>query len=292
MSNFSSSINQQKFDQYTGGIKIYLESQADVTIISNKWFPHIEKEKYSFESAEGDEKGGGGCQAVIQKVQQARQDNIEAYGIVDRDTLLADPQQQQLFWQTDDQAFVNSKPYGEFIHVLRRWEIENYLLDPRALAKLIYNKNIENRQPIDVQDIAQDLINNEDDFIAVTLLSTMTVPNGKSSREDGFGQHKAGDDLRRECIEKSLNCTDEEFDAGCAQIKQFAQDDNDPISRWDKLSRLLDGKRVFAHIGSALTQLKKSNAMDERGQLADIIKNNGWVDDEFKVFFQRIAMTS
>lgn len=104
--------------KYEGGIKVFLESAEDVRIFSEHWFSH-KQDKLRFVSAEGEQIGGGGCQVVISKVHEANSQNIQAYGIVDRDVLLSDAKL-DLFWETDDAKFYAAQPYGENIHVLRR----------------------------------------------------------------------------------------------------------------------------------------------------------------------------
>lgn len=122
-----------------GGAVVFLESNDDFEIIAKRWFFDFGQDVH-FESADQYETGtgGGGCQAVIQLVAGMRSSGIAAFGIVDRDVLLGDGHW-TLWWSIDDAAFQSARPYGDWIRVLLRWELENYLLDPDAMAYVANN---------------------------------------------------------------------------------------------------------------------------------------------------------
>ncbi|MFI3119304.1 MAG: DUF4435 domain-containing protein [Methylococcaceae bacterium] len=226
----------------TDGIKIYLESTDDQYILRN-WFSTFNfYDKLSFESV-SETRGDGGCRLVLKKVENSP---LKAFGIVDRDILLADPDfQDSLWWEMDDAVFLSQKPYGEKIFVLHRWELENYLLHPQALAALVAEK--QRNDATSATDIAKLLCEHEDNMVAVTLLSTISP---ERIRVQVF-RDKSGEELNH-AIQHKLQVKPDTIEAEQTKIKNFAEDEKDPIHRWHRLSRLLDGKRIMYRIDDLL----------------------------------------
>ncbi|MDM8564684.1 hypothetical protein QUF74_03430 [Candidatus Halobeggiatoa sp. HSG11] len=195
-------------------------------------------------------------------------------------------QYDETFWETNEQIFFDSKIFGEYIHILRRWEMENYLLKPEALQKLMVNKKLS-RNVMSVNSIAKKLINKEKDFITITILSTNGVNTSNKIREV-FGKQLNGQNLGKK-VKEHLQIDDSIFSEHYSKIEAFAEQEQDNNTRWDKLSRLLDGKRVLARLerkdmfGNIFKDMTS-----ERGALADIIKNNDLVDTELEDFFDKV----
>jgi hypothetical protein len=185
--------------RYEGGVKVVLESEEDVRIFCDHWFAH-RQDKLRFESAEDDGKGGGGCNAVVRKVKEARNQQLTAFGIVDRDMLLSDDKP-EIFWETNDTKFHTALPYGELIHVLGRWELENYLLKPEALSAEVARRVSRSPTPTVNSGTLLDL---EDDLVDVTALTTFMVGKQLKSPKPGFGQDRSGQELRDD-IESHLS---------------------------------------------------------------------------------------
>jgi hypothetical protein len=232
--------------KYEGGIKVFLESTEDVRIFSEHWFSDYQ-DKISFESAEeGGQNGGGGGNAVLRKVEEAENQRLKAYGIVDRDKLLGDANNQDIFWESDDDKFHAASPYGQNIHVLRRWEMENYLLKPEAFRAEL-GCRISNRLAPEIT--AGTLLNHEDDLIKLTALSTVLSNKSIAAPEEGYGRAKSGNDLHVELNNylspHNMTLESNEFLNDTDRISAFANNEEDPEMRWDKLSRILDGKRAL-----------------------------------------------
>lgn len=109
---------------YLHKVVVYLESEEDLQIFKERWF-FDEGKKIEFKSVDTGQ--GGGCLQVINQVDKDRKRGITAFGIVDRDILMKQGMW-DLWWEIDDQQFEQAKPFGDYILVLRRWELENYLL--------------------------------------------------------------------------------------------------------------------------------------------------------------------
>lgn len=279
--------------KYEGGIKVFLESAEDVRIFSEHWFSH-KQDKLRFISAEGDQSGGGGCQAVISKVGEANSQKIEAYGIVDRDVLLSDAKF-DLFWETDDKSFHSEKPYGEKVHVLRRWELENYLLQPEAFAYEV-SRRISRSPAPDIS--AETFLAQVDDIVQVTALTTYSVAKGQKSPRPAFGTNiPSGSDLSQE-IDKFLKrqfpapaCPDISEDV--EKIRSFDQSNTDPAERWERLSRILDGKkslmRLCRHLSDSLGVEGIRHWEEMRGCLANTIASKGPIDHELVSLIDNIG---
>lgn len=251
----------------TDGIKIYLESTDDQYILRN-WFSTFNfYDKLSFESV-SETRGDGGCQLVLKKVENSQ---LKAFGIVDRDILLADPNfQDSLWWEIEDEVFLSQKPYGEKIFVLHRWELENYLLHPQALAALVAEKRLN--AETSATDIAKLLYDHEDNMVAVTLLSTISPERIRVQ----VLRDKSGDELKQ-AIQERLQVNPDIIESEQMKIKQFAENEQDFILRWHRLSRLLDGKRIMHRIDDLLFS-GKVKLESERGALGRHVATHKLID--------------
>lgn len=127
----SATSSKELVSEYEGKTAVYLEGESDVALFQNHWFmDRLNKLKFV-------EPEGIGCNAVVQEVAQYRKTTgLPAFGIIDRDKLVAD-QKWELVWETDDAAFSAAKPYGEHIRVTRCWELESYLVHAEAAEEHI-----------------------------------------------------------------------------------------------------------------------------------------------------------
>jgi hypothetical protein len=274
-----------------GAVTVYVESSDDKYLIGTKWFSNL-KDRINFVSVSGDEKRGeGGCKVVIERVKKNREQGITTYGIVDRDVLLCDPHfQNYLWWEVDDTVFSAANPYGETIFVLHRWELENYLLHPNALEQLHKDKFRNVPPSKSPREIAELLIENEKDFIAVSLFSSLHETNpipGKKQADLRHSQTLTGHNLR-ENVKIETRCTCAQLSDHETKILQFAEDKHDALERWDRLSRLLDGKRVCHRIERLLFEERLKIEAD-MGFLASNIANQGLVDINLTSWLNKIA---
>lgn len=279
--------------KYEGGIKVFLESAEDVRIFSEHWFSH-KQDKLRFVSAEGEQSGGGGCAAVITKVSEANSQKIEAYGIVDRDVLLSDAKL-DLFWETDDTRFHAAHPYGEKIHVLRRWELENYLLQPEAFAYEVSRRISRSPAP---EISAETFLEQANDIVQVTALTTYLVAHCQTSPKTAFGTDtNSSADLAIKInahLKKKFPapaCPDISEDA--EKIRSFDQSNANPAERWERLSRILDGKkslmRLCRYISTRLNLSSVDHWEEMRGCLANIIASKGQIDAELLSLVENIG---
>ncbi|MCF7970147.1 MAG: DUF4435 domain-containing protein [Methylococcaceae bacterium] len=277
--------------KYEGGIKVFLESAEDVRIFSDHWFSH-KLDKLRFVSAEEGKSGGGGCQVVISKVEKSNEQDIKAYGIVDRDVLLAG-NKTEIFWESDDTKFHDAQPYGEKIHVLRRWELENYLLQPSAFAEEVSRRI--SRSPVPSVS-ADTLLEYAEDIIQVTALTALSVSKSITSPSPGFGIQSSGLSLSEE-INKHLekNFPDEvglDVSNEINKIKTFEQNAESTEEKWNNLTRILDGKKSLMRLCHHLSDrfdIKSFKIWEEmRGCLANSIASNETIDSELIELIENI----
>ncbi len=283
-------------DQYRAGEKgiiVYLESNTDKHIFE-KWFGDFFGE-IEFASI-SNRKSDGGCTRVINYIENYDQNttNVKAYGIVDRDALLGQinnnsPHKtayEQAWWEIDDTTFIAAQPFGNKIFVLTRWELENYLLHPEVLRKLIQDKTMGAISFPNDQAIAQCIIDSELELIAVTVFSTLAGRGGAGRFEQDSGRK-----LWKE-IRKALPATVEKRDIKkhLNSIYAFSENIQNPVDRWERLSRMLDGKRVMKRLDELLTS--RGIIFDkECGVLAEYVANSksNLIDPHLTAWLQSIS---
>lgn len=280
--------------KYEGGVKVYLESEEDVRIFSDHWFSGYQ-DKVRFESAEQQAKGGGGCCAVIRQVDEASHSNMPAYGIVDRDVLLANGRH-DLFWEIDDTKFHAAAPYNKRVHVLRRWELENYLLKPEAISAVVALR--VSRPPIP-QVTSESLLAFEGDLVDVTALTTFLVAQNQGSPNPGFGQQASGDALKNEITshlgKAVLGKSYDDLAGDREKIRAFSEGHSDSAQRWDRMARIFDGKKALSRICSGLSKDYNVGSLkpweEIRGSLADKIASMNLIDKELSELIERVAQS-
>lgn len=116
--------------RYGGVPVIYVESEEDHHVFGECWFRN-RLSKVEFKPA-STKASASGCNGVIAAVSMERQAGNPAWGIVDRDSVMAH-NRWDLVDETNDADFESAKPFGDAIKVLCRWEMESYLVDGEAL---------------------------------------------------------------------------------------------------------------------------------------------------------------
>ena len=284
--DFKQSTKIEPNERYLGTTKVYLESSEDEFIIG-KWFSKL-KSCISFESVEPKPgQGGGGCQIVIEKVTSANAESkLDAYGIVDRDMLVG--KKDDLWEEINDKAFREARPFGSKIHVLNRWELENYLLHPKAIHHVLENKKL-GKSDCTPNDVTNTLLNAEDDLVAISVLDVLSVYADPpcSSPSEGFGLDKAGEALSKE-VATQTGAKMEELDDARRRISRFSEGLPHGAERWDRLSRMLDGKRILKRLKKYWpNQLK--DPCGERGSLADAIMGKNLIDEDLSTFLHDVC---
>jgi hypothetical protein len=176
---------------YLHKVVVYLESEEDLQIFKERWF-FDEGKKIEFKSVDTGQ--GGGCLQVINQVDKDRKRGITAFGIVDRDILMKQGMW-DLWWEIDDQQFEQAKPFGDYILVLRRWELENYLLSPEELEIVLSDK--EFRAARDINVVLEKLLEEAENLKILSAAMILSHKHGHAF-STGFGLGKTGKALKDE----------------------------------------------------------------------------------------------
>lgn len=169
----SSVIAQQKSKPI-----IYVEGESDKRIFENYWFVDV-LGKISFSITPDFQ----GCSAVVKAVALDRLTGISAFGLVDRDKLMAD-EKWELLRQTDDALFDSEWPYPD-IKITRRWELESYLIEPEALESYLAPAQ-GGRAPRPLAEVEGDLLSHADALIPFAALNQAMHKHRIKAPKDGY----------------------------------------------------------------------------------------------------------
>jgi hypothetical protein len=273
--------------KYLNKVRVYVESSEDRDVLE-KWFPD-DLGKITFLSADHGKSGGGGCHAVCNEVSTSVQADIQAVGVVDRDKLFTD-KNWNLLWEIDDQAFRAMQPYGAEIHVLLRWELENYLLEPQAVQRVLADTKHGKPPPNNVQ-IEQELLDHWDCLVPVMAASTLLHAEGYESPGDGYGATWTRAVIEQHLTQhllpsKMVNVPNWQHLLQVNQqlVTNFDMPTANSICRLSACLRIADGKRLLERI-----KAKHSIQHELRGFLSRSIKELGLVPRELSDFVAALA---
>lgn len=179
--------------RWKGKPVIYVEGESDKKIFENYWF--IERlDKVRFDTAPK----GEGCAAVVAAVTNDRTNGIEAFGIVDRDKLMAD-RQWGLLYQTDDAVFEASQPHNN-VKVTLRWELESYLVEPEVVEAYLAPAQ-GGRAIRPKQVVVAELLDHADALIPFAALNHALHKHGKTARGDGYTENKTRQEVHSRIVD-------------------------------------------------------------------------------------------
>jgi len=126
------------------------------------------------------------------------------------------------------------------------------------------------------------------------------VRQGKRSPKPGFGQEHSGEKLRH-AIESHLSHAI--ADAGYAilsedinKIRAFSENEQESDKRWERLTRLVDGKKALSRVCNYLSRTFKIDSVqpweEMRGCLANRIASENLIDAELEKVISYYAEAS
>lgn len=128
---------ERLYNRYSGVPVVYVESDEDQYVFGECWF-NEQSSRLEFKPVAARNgnalEATSGCNAVIEAVRQERTSGNSAWGIVDRDAVFSH-RRWDLVHEIDDGVFDEAKPFGRYVKVLRRWEMESYLIDVACIEK-------------------------------------------------------------------------------------------------------------------------------------------------------------
>lgn len=238
---------QQLLQDYDPKLTVYVEGSDDVLILGDRWFTSMKNRTPRIEFVEPP--NGGGCQNVIDVVQALRcatKDRV--YGLLDRDALTK-AAKWDLFKEPDDDAFVRTQPFGAYIRVLKRWEIENYLvLDLHVLAEEL--KHYTSASVADAVGVGNKLLQIAELLKPITtaILWSRQQNPAPGDPPDRFGQavkDRAQMEAELFTWQPALQA---EYATLSPAVDAFDSSESDVQVRWLLVNRILDGKRLVRAI--------------------------------------------
>ncbi|MEO5331151.1 MAG: DUF4435 domain-containing protein [Magnetococcus sp. YQC-5] len=244
-------------------IILYVESKEDYEIFRERWFSHL-SEWITFHAVDDVNGGGGGSAVVYRRVKHDRERDICSYGIVDRDVLLngyvtGRPVKWDAFFEPNHEIFKNavSGILGSYIKVLRRWEIENYLLHPVAVREFLKDSKLN--KSLGTKSSTERLLDFSEIAIILTATELALMKLGQSwGPLKMFYEINDAHTLMSKLMEKmrkdNLSVIENEINENCQKIKRFLLDDADnPDEKWNQINHLINGKifleRFFVGLG-------------------------------------------
>ncbi|MBF0131944.1 MAG: DUF4435 domain-containing protein [Magnetococcales bacterium] len=278
--------------KYSNRVLLYLESREDVEIFRERWFKDA-TEWVEFVPVDNPDGGGGGSSEVLKRVQADRENQVAAFGIVDRDVLLNhNAMDGSLNWnaflEPDHDIFEAARYLGPNIKILRRWEIENYLLHPEAISKLLENMEAKEQVHCSGQTASQCLLGFSEVAILMTAANLVLMDHRKTLLQPLFGQqYPTSDDLKPMILQqlesKDIAASDE-IEIKSRAIRAFLKDKMvAPKDQWNQLNHLIDGK-LFLERFCVWLGLKDPRRLELAGRIAD----QGLIDLEISSFMETI----
>ena len=237
-------------DSYLAKPIVYLEGKDDVAFFKDMWFRDL-REKIEFKRA-------AGCTDVVAKVKAAHSAGIsQVHGLVDRDALKRQ-QHWDGFWETDDRIFeqTHAHTFHPNVRVLRRWEVENYMLDADAVNDTVYDRTA-GRVHLGQTGALTELMVHWSVLTSVVAANAFFHEHGERELDDGFGLNchswlgitkRVGGELKKKTNKWSLKTHLQpnmnrvaNFDPGSATTQ---------ADRWLACCRCTDGKRLLERIRS------------------------------------------
>lgn len=276
--------SQNLTTRYGGVPVIYVESEEDKYVFGECWF----RERLStveFKPAL-DKASASGCSGVIEAVTKELQAGNSAWGIVDRDTTMAHDLW-HLVDETDDSKFEAEKPFGPSIKVLRRWEMESYLVDAEALEH--HRAAISRQSARNLDDVYQELLNCCDVLVPHAAINAVLHAKRQPGLSDGYSNRfatRVDVDADIKTIKFPHLSLEEQSNYGQHVTKADAFDDTAASSeiRVNSMLRRIHGKAVL----SRFQHLHKIQ-VDLDGLLAKRIEEQGRIPNEISAFVNQIS---
>lgn len=278
MATFKSLNKSANVDgKYSGRKRIYLESDEDLAIFE-RWF-FDEGEFIEFKSSSGNTSGG--CTRVKGLVDKDRSLGIISFGIVDRDALMRE-QKWDIFWESDNEVFLNARPFGAYIRSLSRWEIENYLLEPEVIETLLKDYGSYSPKGIEKEKLAGKLLLHSESLIPVMAVNICLHNEGMKALSPKYAIDEKtpeliGEKCRKHLDNNKIKCDYEKIRQQLFSFR-FGGDDHEIF--WN-LSRVIDGKRLFLRFDKEFG-LKE----DHKYHLARLIREKGCIASELFTMIQ------
>ncbi|MFZ3141965.1 hypothetical protein [Polaromonas sp.] len=280
----------QLFVRYSGVPVVYVESEEDYYIFG-EWFKDqlSRLEFLAVNNRLGS--SASGCGAVIEAVRTEVASGNPAWGIVDRDAVMS-ADRWDLVHEIDDSCFDSSLPFGQRVKVLRRWEMESYLVDGDLLEQ--HRSELLMQAPRSSAEVWGELLADCQALIPHAALNATHHDYKKSGLGDGCtDRFQDREEVESSFVENILISLEKHHldcrDLYAQHLNQVAAFDTTEAPLEPRVQSLL--RRV--HGKAVLSRFKSRHRIrdDFRGLLAARIKTAGRVPEELSDFVQ-MAMNS
>jgi hypothetical protein len=274
--------------RYGGVPVLYLEAETDRYIYAEIWFRDYQS-KVEF-TAVDDVRNHAGCKAVVAHVHYQREQGNPAWGLVDRDALMAH-NHWDLVWETDDAAYEAAEPFGRYIKATRCWELENYLADGEALEA--YSARTDQRSPRASDIVYQDLCKHCDALVPHAAYNAMAHQFENKQLGDGATNDHADRQAMDSHIQTKILSKDGREDRKQAYFDNLGKVDCF-IAAYGEAPKRYDGLRRRIHGKALLSRWAKHNQWPgdigwHIGHLAEEIARSKRIPEELRSFMDTIS---
>lgn len=265
---------------------IYVESEEDHYVFGECWFrEHLSKVEFTRASTKAP---ASGCIGVITAVNTERQAGNPAWGIVDRDIVMAQ-KLWNLVYETDDRNFNAAQPFGSAIKVLCRWEMESYLVDGEALEH--FRAASAKQAPRQLSVVYQELYDHCQALIPHAAINAVLHTNNQTGLSDAYtnrfsSRDQVDNDIKSIKLSKLPPSATVDYAQHIAQVDAFDAPLADAKDRVNGLLRRVHGKALLERFHS------KNNMPELDGALAKRIEENSRVPAEIENFVSHVISTN
>ena len=273
--------------RYGGVPVIYVESEEDHHVYGECWFrDRLSKIEFLPASTKAP---ASGCNGVIAAVSTERLAGNPAWGIVDRDSVMAH-NRWDLVYETNDANFEAAKPFGDAIKVLCRWEMESYLVDGEALEHHRACSGMQQARP--ESTVYSELLDHCQALVPHAAINAVLHLHHAEGLSDGFTNglgSRADVDAKIQQIKipQLPPTASSEYEQHLAKVDSFDVAGLSAEERVNSLLRRVHGKAVLERFRYG--HKKEIQNTKLRGHLAKRIEENGRVPVEIEKFITQVA---
>jgi hypothetical protein len=279
------------FTRRYGGVPVlYLEAENDRYIYAEIWFRDRQQE---IEFIAVDQvANASGCTTVINHVQNQRAQGNLAWGLVDRDALMAKGEW-DLVWETNDATFNASSPFGQYVKATLLWELENYLADMDICEAYLARTGLRTARP--VTQVHQEFREHCEALVPHAAYNAMAHQSGKHQAGDGmtnrFANRQAVEDyIQTQIISRHAPNEQTIYSQNLSRVDQFDHQDGTDQQRFEGLRRRIHGKALLSRLAK---QHNLPGAVSHHlGHLAEEMSRANRVPDELKSFLDNVVGSS
>ncbi|HHW79116.1 MAG TPA: hypothetical protein GX399_19110, partial [Xanthomonadaceae bacterium] len=180
-------------------------------------------------------------------------------------------------------------PFGPYIKILNRWELENYLIDSQAIEE--YLANHTGRKPRSAQDVIKELLEHCD-VLTLHTAGNAACHNARiNGFTDGFTDSKdktrVDQDIQQRFQQHINFSCQKDYLSNIAKVQAFDTPSLSNEERLEKLLRIICGKALLSRIK------RQHNISHEiRFHLAAAIKRNQKIPLEISSYLETFKVSN